>query len=214
MSSFEPSRIPAWLAPVCEDRSVSHSRQTVRVVGQPARHGRSVAVAHRPPQHRQCEPVDLEEHDPGDVGLGDHALPARDPLRDPDRRRVVRADEDGQHDAHGGDHERGEQRPAEAVDTEHAVGQGVGREQDAGVREQHQQEAEDERERQSQGGEHGRDDRVQRRHDRRHEQRTQVAVDPDTGQDPGGRHEGDARGKPRDDDRKQPQAGTLGPPGR
>ena len=25
MSSFEPSRIPAWLAPVCEDRSGSHS---------------------------------------------------------------------------------------------------------------------------------------------------------------------------------------------
>ena len=25
MSSFEPSRIPAWLAPVCEERSVSHS---------------------------------------------------------------------------------------------------------------------------------------------------------------------------------------------
>ena len=25
MSSFEPSRIPAWLAPVCDDRSVSHS---------------------------------------------------------------------------------------------------------------------------------------------------------------------------------------------
>ena len=25
MSSLEPSRIPAWLAPVCEERSVSHS---------------------------------------------------------------------------------------------------------------------------------------------------------------------------------------------
>src|SRR3954451_21985367 len=25
MSSFDPSRIPAWLAPVCDDRSVSHS---------------------------------------------------------------------------------------------------------------------------------------------------------------------------------------------
>ena len=25
MSSFDPSRIPAWLAPVCEERSVSHS---------------------------------------------------------------------------------------------------------------------------------------------------------------------------------------------
>jgi len=25
MSSLDPSRIPAWLAPVCEERSVSHS---------------------------------------------------------------------------------------------------------------------------------------------------------------------------------------------
>ena len=28
MSSFDPSRIPAWLAPVCEERSVSHSVRT------------------------------------------------------------------------------------------------------------------------------------------------------------------------------------------
>ena len=27
MFSFEPRRIPAWLAPVCEERSVSHSRK-------------------------------------------------------------------------------------------------------------------------------------------------------------------------------------------
>ena len=25
MSSFDPSRMPAWLAPVCEERSGSHS---------------------------------------------------------------------------------------------------------------------------------------------------------------------------------------------
>ena len=90
--------------------------QAVRVVGQPAGHGRGVAVAHRPAQHGQREPVDLEEDDPGDVGAGDDPLPARDPLRDADRVRVIRAEEDGEHDAHRGDHERGEQRPAEAVD--------------------------------------------------------------------------------------------------
>ena len=116
MSSLEPSRIPAWLAPVCEERSVSHSVEPVRVVGQPAGHGRGVAVAHRPAQHRQGEPVDLEEDDPGHVGAGDDALPTRDPLRDAERVHVVRAEEDGEHDAHRGDHERGEQRPAEVVD--------------------------------------------------------------------------------------------------
>ena len=40
-----------------------------------------------------------------------------------DRVRVVGAEEDGEHDAHRGDHERGEQRPAEVVDREHAVGE-------------------------------------------------------------------------------------------
>ena len=68
MSSLEPSRIPAWLAPVCEERSVSHSVRRCVSVGQPAGHGRGVAVAHRPAQHGQREPVDLEEDDPGDVG--------------------------------------------------------------------------------------------------------------------------------------------------
>ena len=90
--------------------------QAVRVLAQPAGHVRGVAVAHRPAQHGQREPVDLEEDDPGDVGAGDDSLAARDPLRDADRVRVVRAEEDGEHDAHGGDDERGEQRPAEVVD--------------------------------------------------------------------------------------------------
>ena len=48
MSSFEPSRIPAWLAPVCEERSVSHSARRCVLFGQPASHGRGVAVTHRP----------------------------------------------------------------------------------------------------------------------------------------------------------------------
>ena len=106
--------------------------QPVRVVGQPAGHVRRVAVAHRPAQHGQREPVDLEEDDPGDVGAGDDALPARDPPRDADRGHVVRAEQHGEHDAHRGDHERGEQRPAEVVDREDAVGH-VGRD-DRGCR--------------------------------------------------------------------------------
>ena len=38
--------------------------QVVRVLGEPARHVRCVPVAHRAPQHRQREPVDLQEDDP------------------------------------------------------------------------------------------------------------------------------------------------------
>ena len=66
--------------------------QAVRVLGQPAGHGRGVAVAHRPAQHRQRQPVDLEEDDPGTSVLAMVALPARDPPRDPERVRVVRAE--------------------------------------------------------------------------------------------------------------------------
>ena len=204
MSSLDPSRIPAWLAPVCEERSVSHSvRRCVSSASQRAI-VRGVAVAHRAAQHRQRQPVDLQEDDPGDVGVGDDSLPARDPLRDAQRVRVIRAEQDGEHDAHGGDHERRQQRPAEAVDGEHPVGQVVGHQQDHGVRDQDEQEAEHERERQPQRGEHGRDDRVQRRDDRRDDQRTPEALDADTGQQPGRHHQRDAHGKPRDDQREHP----------
>ena len=146
--------------------------QTMRVVGQPAGHGRGVAVAHRPAQHGQCEPIDLEEDDPGDVGAGDDPLPTRDPLRNAKRVRVIRAEDDREHDAHSGDHERGKKRPAEAVDGEHPVGQVVSQAENGGVREQYEQEAEHKRERQSQRGEDGRDDRVQRCDDRCDDQRT------------------------------------------
>ena len=64
--------------------------ETVRVT-RPAGHVRGVAVPHRPAQHGQCEPVDLEEDDPGNVGGGNDPLPAGDPLRDADRRRRGRS---------------------------------------------------------------------------------------------------------------------------
>ena len=185
----------------------------MRTVGQPAGHGRGVAVPHRPAQHGQREPVDLEVDDPGDVGALDDALPARDPLRNLDRRHVIRAEEHVEHDAHSGDDERREESPAEVVDPEHPVGQVGGDQEDEGVRDQHEQEAEEKRERQPQGSENGRDDRVQRRDDHCDEQRAPEVVDVDTGQDPGGHHQRDARRKPRDEERERPPAGTLGLPG-
>ena len=42
--------------------------EPVAVLGDPARHRRRAAVAHRVAQDRQREPVDLEEDDPRDVG--------------------------------------------------------------------------------------------------------------------------------------------------
>ena len=52
--------------------------ERVRVLGEPARHRRGVAVAHRVSQHRQGEAVDLEEEDPRLVGGDALAGPPRD----------------------------------------------------------------------------------------------------------------------------------------
>ena len=125
MSSFEPSRIPAWLAPVCEERSVSHSVSRCVPSREPAGHGGRVAVPHRPPEHRKREPVDLEVDDPGNLGSGRAALAAGDSLDDAQRVRVVvvRPEDDLEHDAHGCDHERRQQRPAEVVHRERVVEQ-------------------------------------------------------------------------------------------
>ena len=65
-------------------RSATRGRSPTRrarcvPVGEPARHLGRVAVAHRPPQHRQREPVDLEEDD---------ARHVRAPPRSPERRAI------------------------------------------------------------------------------------------------------------------------------
>ena len=53
---------------------------------------------------------------PGTVGPVDDPLATRDALRDAQRVRVVRAEQDREPDAHRRDHERGKERPPEAVD--------------------------------------------------------------------------------------------------
>ena len=68
MFSFEPRRIPAWLAPVCDEVGLP-LEEAVGVVGEPARHRGSVPVPHRPLEHGLGEPVDLEEEDPRLVRL-------------------------------------------------------------------------------------------------------------------------------------------------
>ncbi len=84
----------------------------------PARHVGRVAVPHRPAEHGKREPVDLEEDDPGHVRSGRAALAAGNALDDSQRVRVVvvRPEDHLEDDAHGGDDERREQRPAEVVD--------------------------------------------------------------------------------------------------
>ncbi len=54
--------------------------ETMRALREPARHRRRVPVPHRPAQHGQRKPVDLEVHHSRDVGRGDDPLAARDPM--------------------------------------------------------------------------------------------------------------------------------------
>ena len=118
MSSFEPSRIPAWLAPGLRREVGLPLGSRVRSLRHPARHVRGVAVAHRPAQDRQGEAVDLEEEDPRRVRACRAALALRHPLDDLERVRVVvvRPEDDVEDDGRGRGDERGEQRPAEVVD--------------------------------------------------------------------------------------------------
>ena len=116
MSSLEPSRIPAWLAPVCEERSVSHPAAHAclrRPSGPCAAHSRPAS----PSGAREREPVDLEVDDPGHVGSGCAALAFGDALDDLQRVGVVvvRPEDHFEEDADSGDQERREQRPAEVV---------------------------------------------------------------------------------------------------
>ena len=97
--------------------------QPVRALGHPTSHGRRIPVAHRPPQHRQCKPVDLEVDDPGDVGARDDPLPLlaiRCAIRI-ERSSSVARGRLRSTNAHRGDHERRQRRPAEVVDPEQPV---------------------------------------------------------------------------------------------
>ena len=120
----------------------------MRLLGEPACHRRRVPVSHGPAKHRESQPVDLEEDDPRPVGAFRASLPARDPLDDLERVRVVvvRAEDHLEHDADRGDDQRGEQRPAEAVDDVGAVDEIASDFEDERVEHEDEDEAERNRE--------------------------------------------------------------------
>jgi hypothetical protein len=202
MSSFDPSRIPAWLAPVCEERSVSHSLSTcVSSASQRA------MVGALPSRIARCStgsasPSISRNTIPGTSVLA--MIPCRRAMRcairTEDMSSVPRITASTTLTAATTSEVRRAQPKPSTVSTP-SVRLSVRRRMPASaIRDE--QEAEHQRGRQAHCGQHGRDDRVQRRRDRRDEQRAPEALDADAGQDPGGHHEGDPRGKPRDQGRE------------
>ena len=117
-SSFDPSRIPAWLAPVCGREIGLPLDEPVRAGREPARHLRRMTVAERSLEHWVGEAVDLDEDDPGPVGTNLLARAPGHPLDHAQRVRVVVVDAEGDLE-----HERRRRRgqstregPAERVD--------------------------------------------------------------------------------------------------
>ena len=195
MSSFEPSRIPAWLAPVCDERSVSHSTSRCVPAREPAGHLRSVPVAERPLQHGKGEAVDLDEDDARPVGVHLLARASGHALDHAQRVRVVVVDpeRDLEDERGGGSDESARERPAEVVHGDGVLDRLRGDPEDRGIEDEHDEEPAQDRERQSDPGD-GRDDqRVQDADDRRDAERPQDAVEAEPrqehgrGEEPGGR---------------------------
>jgi hypothetical protein len=117
--------------------------------------------AHRALQHRQREPVDLEEHDPGSVRLDPVFGASRDAVDHAQRVQVVvvDAEQHAERDARGRSDEHDAERSPEAVHVEVAARDRVGGEQHQGVEDEHEQEADERHQRQAQC----RDDRQQQR---------------------------------------------------
>ena len=155
-------------------------------VGDPAGHVRRVAVSHGSLKDGQREPVDLEEHDPRDVGLDALARSARDALDHAQRVRVVVVgpEEDVQHDRDGRGDERGEESPPEAVHLDRVVREGRRSEKHERIEDEDDEEPEDERQRQLDRGDDRQDQRVQDGDDERDDDGSQECLDLDVRHDP------------------------------
>ncbi len=214
MSWLSPSRIPAWLAPVCEERSGSQPISRWLPLLHPARHDRRRAVADRAPEDRQREAVDLEVDDARGVRAMRAARPPRDaPGHAVGVRRVVVDPRD--HPRGGADRrgdERHEQRRAEAVDVE-PIGLDVGgHEQHGRVGGQHGEEPQPHRERQPECGQQRRHERVEQRDERRHHHRAADTAHLGSRDDAGREQQRERGDRPRGEQPHGMHARGLGPP--
>ena len=139
-------------------------------------------------EHRQGEPVDLEEDDPGRARHRLAPLPLRDPLDHAERVLVVVVgpDQDLEDERDRGHDQRGEQRVAEGVHGDQARQQRVGDQDRDGIGGEYEQEAEQERERQPERRDHGRQEGVDDGDGRSDEKGADRALQAEAADDPGG----------------------------
>ena len=183
--------------------------EAVRRRREPARHVRRVSVAHRALQDGLREPVDLEVEDPRHLGLLSIGRLAGDAVHDAERVGVVvvRAEDHLQDGRQGGDHERAEERPAEAVDLEAAV-DASDEEKRERIGGEHEEEGERDRVGQPERGDHRRDDRVHDRDQQRDAERAPETLDVETRQNRGCEQDRDRAHEPGEEHARRPELGT------
>jgi hypothetical protein len=180
--------MPAWLAPVCEDRSVSHASR------------RWLSSA------SQREPVDLEEEDPGDVAGDRLAGPPCDAAGEAQRVPGVVVEAHQRADRHaerGGEHGDRERIP-EVADVELVGSDLCGEQQHRGVEGEHEHEPDRHREREAQRRDHRRQDRVEHRDDRRDQHGAGEPTHLGSRHDAGGQQQAEGRSQPRGDQPQRP----------
>ncbi len=176
--------------------------EPVRPIGEPARHLGRVAVAHGAAKHGEGQPVDLEVDDAGNVGRDGLTCAPGDALDDPERVGVVVVGPQHhlQGDGHGGDDEAGEERRQERVDPEGVLGEPGGEQQDGGVAEEDEQEAQGDGVREAQRGDERREQGVEQGDESRGEEGAQRPDDVDAGLQRRGRVDRDRRDDPTEDE--------------
>ena len=200
MSSFDPSRMPAWLAPVCELRSGSHSiMRCVPASSQLAMCGALPSRIARWSTGR-ARPSISRNRIPGVSVCTGLPCAARDAADHAQRVGVVVVDAEDhlEHEHRRGDDDARPAAPSRTSSTL-SVREVMSRDQqeDQRVEHEHDHEAERQRERQAKRGHQRRQHRVERSDRDRGGQRVAEVADAHAGDDRGGDEHRDARHEPR-----------------
>ncbi len=186
--------------------------EPMRVLREPARHRRRVAVPHRALEDGTGEPVDLEVDDARRVGADLLAGATRDPLDHPDRVRVVvvRAQDDLEHDRDRRDEEGGEDCRSDSADVDR-VRERAGREHGERVEEEDEEERRRDRVREAERGDDGSDHGVDEADDDRGSERGPPVAELESGQDQRREEErGGADGEPEQEPRDMELRADVG----